>query len=210
MDFRRTIPFPTACLLLIACASAYGDEGLTTALGECRQIGDDQARLSCFDAVAAMAARQTTAPPTAPSLGTVPAGPPAAPSLGTVPTGPPSAPGLETVSATPPAAASPPSEASTAPADTIPLTDEVGIERVDGARQSAPSKYSARVTRCEVNRQSGQTYFYLENGQVWKQANYRRLNLRDCRFDVTLAKDTFGYELFIAEENRTVRVSRIR
>lgn len=94
--------------------------------------------------------------------------------------------------------------------DVVPLTDEIGKERVAGAKTEEAPKYAGTVTRCEESRQSGQTYFFFENGQVWKQANYRRLNLRNCRFDVTVAKDTFGYELHIPSKDRRVRVSRVR
>lgn len=199
MDSRRRIPCPAALLLSVACGIAHGTEGLATALGECRQIDDDRARLICFDAVAAMSTADERDDETTPTAAAE--------------TPQSSAAATDAESAQPAAAATVESTAGIAPEaadDIVPLTDEVGLERVDGVRQAAPPTYSSRVTRCEVNRQSGQTYFFLENGQVWKQANYRRLNLRDCRFDVTLSKDTFGYELAIPEKDRTVRVSRIR
>lgn len=124
--------------------------------------------------------------------------------------------GDEKAAAPAPEPASPPTEPAPAVATrteapgVVPLNDEVGKERVDGARTEETPKYAGTVTRCEESRQSGQTYFFFENGQVWKQANYRRLNLRNCRFDVTVAKDTFGYELHIPSKDRRVRVSRIR
>lgn len=108
-----------------------------------------------------------------------------------------------------PSAAEPPAPAPAEPAPT-PITDEVGRERVDGGRDEEPPQYTATVTRCEENRQSGQTYFYFENGQVWRQANYRMLRLGDCRFEVTLSDDNFGYSMYIPSKDRRVRVTRIR
>lgn len=92
----------------------------------------------------------------------------------------------------------------------LPVPDDLGIERVKGADREAAPEYSTVVSRCEVSKKSNQTYFFLENGQVWRQSNYRRLNFRDCRFDATLSKDTFGYKLFIPSKDRKVRVTRIR
>ncbi len=123
-------------------------------------------------------------------------------------TRPPAAPAAPAQPATP----EPPAPASAAPAAAgpTPITDEVGRERVEGGRDEEPPEYSATVTRCEENQQSGQTYFYFENGQVWKQANYRRLRFRECRFDITLTEDNFGYVIYIPSKDRRVRVTRIR
>lgn len=170
-----------AIAALIWTTAAPAEEAIGVALGQCKRITDDAERLICFDAVAAMIGTQTTAAPP-------PERPPAAPTPAAVPE-------------------------TTTPAGTsgvVPLTDEVGKERVEGASVEASPKYAGTVTRCEESRQSGQTYFFFENGQVWKQANYRRLNLRDCRFDVTVSKDTFGYELHIPAKDRRIRVSRVR
>lgn len=170
-----------AAIALVWTGAAAADDALGVALGKCKSIGNDAERLICFDAVAAMVGDASAAAP-APEA-----------------------------AASPPAPAPVP-EATTRPeaSGVVPLTDEVGKERVAGAKAEESPKYAGTVTRCEESRQSGQTYFFFENGQVWKQANYRRLNLRNCRFDVTVAKDTFGYELYIPSKDRRVRVSRIR
>lgn len=109
-----------------------------------------------------------------------------------------------------PAAAVSMPEAATTASGPAPITDDVGIERVRGNTQDDAEEYSANVTRCEEHARSGQYYFFFENGQVWKQANYRRLGYRDCRFEVILSKDNFGYQLYIPSKDRTVRVSRVR
>ena len=115
--------------------------------------------------------------------------------------------------AAPPAAPAAAPQAVTTPATgdaPVPITDEVGRERVEGAREDERPEYSANVIRCEENQQSGQTYFFFENGQVWKQANYRRLRFRECRFEVTLTEDNFGYSMHIPSRDRQFRVTRIR
>ena len=107
-------------------------------------------------------------------------------------------------------AAAPASPAPSADVGPTPITDEIGRERVEGPSRDEAPVYTANVTRCEENRQSGQTYFFFENGQVWRQANYRRLRLRDCRFEVNLSEDNFGYSMYIPSEDRRFRVTRIR
>ena len=112
---------------------------------------------------------------------------------------------------TPAPAAAPQAVTTPATGDApVPITDEVGRERVEGAREDERPEYSANVIRCEENQQSGQTYFFFENGQVWKQANYRRLRFRECRFEVTLTEDNFGYSMHIPSRDRQFRVTRIR
>ncbi len=103
-----------------------------------------------------------------------------------------------------------PPAAPAAPAGPVPVTDEVGRERVEGPSRPEAPVYTANVTRCEENRQSGQTYLFFENGQVWRQANYRRLRLRECQFEVELTEDSFGYSVYIPSHDRRFRVTRIR
>lgn len=91
-----------------------------------------------------------------------------------------------------------------------PLHDDFGRERVEGPDRGPQPVYTANVTRCEENQQSGQTYLFFENGQVWRQANYRRLRLRNCQFEVELSEDNFGYSMFIPSKDRRFRVTRIR
>ena len=92
-----------------------------------------------------------------------------------------------------------------------PISDDFGAERISEERErQEPEKYAARVTRCQENKQSGQYYFFFENGQVWKQANYQRLYWRDCEFDVSISKGKLGYDMYVPEKDRRVRVARIR
>lgn len=101
--------------------------------------------------------------------------------------------------------------AATVPTEPVPITDDVGRERVEGGRDvSQEQRFTAQVSRCQVSGQSGQTFFIFDNGQIWKQTNYRRLNFRNCDFEVEVARDAFGYEMYIPSRDRSVRVSRTR
>lgn len=95
-------------------------------------------------------------------------------------------------------------------AGAVPLTDDVGKERVEPKSADEQPRFTANVTACTKSAQSGQYYFTFENGQVWKQSNYRSLSFRSCAFDVEIAKSALGYEMYIPSKERTVRVARVR
>lgn len=185
-----------ACALGVCVLSVPGvasADAMSSALNECAGIASDSDRLRCFDAVAAMAADRVSGSQTVSATTAVDeAG-------GVTATNKPDASGAAAATT-----------ATVTQAAMAPLTDDVGIERVKGAQKEEPPEYAAVVTRCERNPQSEQLYFFFENGQVWKQNNYRRLSYRDCRFEVTLSKDAFGYEMYVPSKDRTVRVTRIR
>jgi hypothetical protein len=92
-----------------------------------------------------------------------------------------------------------------------PLTDDVAKENLRGETTSIdrPEYYSI-VTRCEESSQSERLFFFMENGQVWKQSNSARVSFDVCQFEVTLKKDFFGYKMTIPSKGRTLRVSRVR
>ena len=198
---RELLVFVTTVAAACAAVNAHSDEAFEEAMRKCAAIEDTDARLTCFDAVASVAQPVATdAAPEAPTALTEPAATPK-----------PAAPAAVAVPAAAGAASLADAESGAAEMNDAPqpLTDDVGKERVEPAQREKP-EYAARVVRCERSQQSGQTYFYLDNDQVWKQANYRRMSLGDCNFDARLTKDAFGYELYIPEKDRTVRVSRIR
>lgn len=68
---------------------------------------------------------------------------------------------------------------------------------------------NARVNRC--SKDSRKKYiFYIEGGQVWKQISDKRLNFKDCNFNVSIRKDFFGYKMQVEGSKSKFRVSRIR
>jgi len=156
-------------------------QDLGKALETCASIAENDARLTCFDALAALLVDgQDTEQPVAPT---------AAPAVVAV------APAV--VAATP----------ATGP---VPLTDEVGKEDFEPRQAENREKYASRVKSCQESVQSGQTYFTLENGQVWRQSNYRRLSFRKCEFDIELSKGMFGYSMYIPSKDRNIRVARVK
>ncbi|MGI9236307.1 MAG: hypothetical protein ACR2QZ_02875 [Woeseiaceae bacterium] len=91
------------------------------------------------------------------------------------------------------------------------LDDDVAKTEVKGAKVEQP-EYAAVVTRCEEAQHERRLYFFMENGQVWKQSNSKRIRLKDkdCQFEVTVRKDGFGWILRIPSEDRRIRVRRVR
>jgi len=168
----------------IAITVPAQSQDLAKALKGCASIVENDARLKCFDAVAALMGD---------GQGEAQAVEPAA------------------VAAASAVVSTAPVVASTAPATgPIPLTDEVGKERVEPKKADEREKYSSRVVACQESAQSGQYYFTLDNGQVWKQSNYRRLGFRDCAFDVELSKGSLGYNMYIPSKDRSIRVGRVK
>jgi len=91
------------------------------------------------------------------------------------------------------------------------LSDDVAKSEIKGAKVEQP-QYATTVTRCEKTTQEKRVYFFMENGQVWKQSNSGRLRLKDkdCQFEATIKKDGFGWILNIPSQDRRIRVRRVR
>lgn len=103
-------------------------------------------------------------------------------------------------------------QSAAAPSDKPPpLTDDVSKVSVKGANIEQPI-YSTVVTACKRSEQEQRTFFYLENGQVWKQSDAGRLRLenKECQFEATIEKKAFGWRLRIPSEDRVIRVFRVR
>jgi len=92
----------------------------------------------------------------------------------------------------------------------VPLTDDVGKERIEEPDVAEQPRFTARVTSCRKNPQSGQYSFAFDNGQVWKQSTYRSLSMRNCDFDVEIRRVPFGYDMYIPSKDRSVRIKRVR
>ena len=188
---NKALAWSVAALTLVFVAPglprAIAQDSVGTALNKCAGIADDAARLSCFDALTTVPVDDQDDQDDVGDVGTVAA----------------------TTAATAVVVADDVTDvvADDAPA---PLTDEVGRERIEPKSDDEQPRFAANVTSCQKSVQSGQYYFVFENGQVWKQSNYRNLNLRDCAFDVEISKTGFGYQMFIPSKDRTVRVARVK
>ena len=176
LNYRTWVLATVVIASLIAAPAQSQDLG--KAITSCASITEDDARLTCFDALAAM--------------------------MGEVPV-------AEAANA--PAAKNAPAAATAAvvvAATAAPLTDDIGKERVEPKDPEEQPRYASHVISCKESIQSGQYYFILDNGQVWKQSNYRRLGFKNCDFDIEISKGTFGYQMYIPSKDRSVRVARIK
>ncbi len=94
-----------------------------------------------------------------------------------------------------------------------PPPDELGSEQLpssgDNDEKEAAQRLTVRAVRCEKGPRD-KYYFYLEGGQVWKQVSDKRLNYKECDFNVTISKDFFGYKMQVEGEKSKTRISRIR
>ena len=107
----------------------------------------------------------------------------------------------------PEAAAVPAPPAADAPP---PAPENLGAEMLPAkSNEKEKISFSATLTRCG-KAANGRYLFYFDNGQVWRQSNDGRLNLGDCKFDVTITKDFFGYKMQQVGEKKRIRIKRIR
>jgi hypothetical protein len=209
----------TLILMAIATSPALADAAADAALRKCTTIADDDSRLTCFDALASVLvsdevadASENSSPPAATAAIAVTAAgeaPEATAAATTAATAAPEAAAAPVETAAPLEAAAT-AGVAVATGAVSPLTDDVGKERVIAPSEAEQQKFSAKVTACRESVQSGQYYFTFDNGQVWKQSNYRQLNFRSCDFDVEIAKNAFGYEMYIPSKDRSVRIARIK
>ncbi|MDH4046534.1 MAG: hypothetical protein OEV63_00175 [Gammaproteobacteria bacterium] len=70
-------------------------------------------------------------------------------------------------------------------------------------------EFRVAVSSCEQNRNS-EFYFFLENGEIWKQTGGKRVKTSECVFEATLRKDVFGYKMTIDGEKSGIRVKRVQ
>ncbi len=89
--------------------------------------------------------------------------------------------------------------------------DDLGSEALhrDGDDKNEKLAVRATVTRCSKGVHD-RYFFYLDNGQVWKQSKNSHLYFKDCEFTVTITKDFFGYKMQQDGEKRRIRILRIK
>jgi hypothetical protein len=153
-----------AALTLAAtlCASSYvrAADALSGELARCAAIASAEARLGCYDVLAARSAQQiVTAVPATPAAAP-PAPAPAAPAIVPV------APAAVATLAAPPAAT--PQAAPPAAANPAEVTKNFGLSSVQAhATAPEPSSIEAHVAQLTTDR-FFRSYVVLDNGQTWK------------------------------------------
>ena len=93
----------------------------------------------------------------------------------------------------------------------LPKNEPVAVSLAARKEQQAePESAIMKVTKCTQRGHDKMYIFYLEDGQVWRQISEKRLNFKDCNFDVSIHKDFFGYKMQLEDSNKKFRVKRIR
>jgi len=161
----------------------FAQDVLGTQLRRCASLHDEDERMRCYDALARqeMPEEKDAAAPAVSAESSEP----------------------------PPAAQEPAAEESTETMKAVAISDDVGREQVERGDVAGNVEYHSRITSCKKN-SSGRVFFFLENGQIWKQTDYATFRYRSCDFDITLTKDSFGYKMRIAGKKSSYRVSRVQ
>ena len=92
-----------------------------------------------------------------------------------------------------------------------PITEDYGAEQLnsDNPDRKVELPVLVRVTACRKDDRR-KYYFYLENGQVWRQNDDDRLRYKECNFNATIVRDGFGYKLQVEGQKRRTRVKRVQ
>jgi len=78
-----------------------------------------------------------------------------------------------------------------------------------GEEDPDTESFTTTVTRCEKS-YDGKYLFFFENGQVWKQVKTDRERYQNCNFTVTVTRDWFGYKMQRDDNDRRIRISRVK
>ena len=99
-------------------------------------------------------------------------------------------------------------ERAAAPA---PISEDYGAEQLstDNPDRKVERPVLVKVTSCRRDDRR-KYYFYLENGQVWRQNDDDRLRFKECNFNATIIRDGFGYKLQVEGQKRRTRVKRVQ
>lgn len=93
----------------------------------------------------------------------------------------------------------------------VPITEDYGAEQLstDNPDRKVEKPVLVKVTSCRRDSRR-RYYFYLENGQIWRQNDDDRLRYKDCNFNATIVRDGFGYKLQVEGQKRRTRVKRVQ
>ena len=90
------------------------------------------------------------------------------------------------------------------------LPDNIGGRKFNKDKKKEVEGSRGIVTSCQKSR-SGDWLFLFDNKQVWKQVDRaNRRYKKDCRLDVTVVEDGFGYKMLVDGNKGAVRIRRIR
>ena len=92
-----------------------------------------------------------------------------------------------------------------------PISEDYGAEQLsqDNPARKVEKPVLVKVTSCRKDSHR-RYYFYLENGQVWRQNDDDRLRFKECDFNATIVRDGFGYKLQVEGQKQRTRVKRVQ
>ena len=108
---------------------------------------------------------------------------------------------------TPGKVAQPEAVTTAAATNAQPQPDDLGESTFGDDQESKSIKYSGMTRSCKKG-EYGNWYFFLDNGQIWKEVNIRNRRFKECNFNVTITKDRFGYKMRIDASEKSIRVRR--
>ena len=79
----------------------------------------------------------------------------------------------------------------------------------DRGQGEASATFSGMMRSCKKGH-FGEWYFVLDNGEVWREIKKRNRRFDNCKLEVTITRDTFGYKMRIESLDKTIRVRRRR
>lgn len=168
--------------LVMATMAAHADE--SEGWRRCASVDSDEERLACYDRESGRAGRSEDA-----TEQPAPAPPPVA---------------TEDSITTDSGAKTEEKAAATE------MPEDFGAEQVKGGESNEQDRTAwATVTSCEKDGYN-KYYFFLDNGQVWKQIDSDRLRVKGCDFRILITRDAFGYKLQIDGKGQRTRVQRVR
>jgi len=86
------------------------------------------------------------------------------------------------------------------------LPDNLGGGKFDANKED--SEGSPGVVKSCKKSHDGKWFFIFESGQVWKQVDKVKRRYKDCKFNVTITRDGFGYKMQVEGDPRTIRIKR--
>lgn len=177
---QQSRTFMVTSLLLVAGVASADD--LKQRVDACAGIGDDGARLACFDALA------TPRPAAQTSTGND-----------------------DTVAAAVPVQATATEVTPVADDDATPTTSPAILPPApagDEAKENA--EFSVQLTHCAETSATRRQIYYFDNGEVWEQSNNDKNKVRDCNTPVTVEKAMFGYKMRVPGQKRSIRIRPVR
>jgi hypothetical protein len=170
----------TGLTMITLSSLSLAADSEVAAILKCKAMQGDAARLACYDALDSEASAKPPAPPSAPPTPTKSS-----------------------------ADALPVVETATVAKESAPvLDDDIGRENMAPA---GGEQLTVRgdVVSCRENL-TGKLVFTFASGQVWQQKDNKNPRWRDCEFSVTIRKDYFGYIMKPDNNDKEIRIARVK